>query len=331
VKFSVALPTAYEGLGYPIGFVHDASTFTRLARVAESLGYDGAWANDHLSTPRFLRGAADGRPSFFEPLLTLAHVAAVTERLRLGTAVLALPLRDPVMLAKQVATLDVLSHGRLTLGVGLGAYREELSASHPERRRARRADLFNDSVAALRGLLDNGGGSFRGTAFRFEDVELAPAPLQRPFPLYVGGHTTDAIDRAARWGQGWIPGWRPIDELRERVALLRHRLAAAGRESRAVEVAPELSATISRRHEDAVRRYEGSRFVHHRRARDRTGRDASLMTASNLVGGPDAIRDRVAALADAGVDHCAAIAFPAETVDELIEQWQLFSEEVVRS
>lgn len=331
MKFSVALPTAYEGLGYPIGFVRDAATFTRLAHIAESLGYDGVWANDHLSTPRFLRGAAAGPPSFLEPLVTLAHVAAVTERLRLGTAVLALPLRDPVALAKQVATLDVLSRGRLTVGVGLGAYPEELSAARTELRTARRAELFDEGIEALRRLLDTGGGSYRGTAFHFEDIELAPAPVQRPFPIYVGGHTTRAIDRAARWGQGWIPGWRPLPELHERIAMLRDRLAAAGRNASAVEIAPELSATIARDHEDAVRRYESSRFVRHRRSRDRTGRDLGVMTTSNLVGDRDTILERVASLADAGVAHCAALAFPAETVEELVDQWQLFAQQILTS
>ncbi len=330
MKFSVALPTAYEGLGYPIGFARGRSIFTRLARAAESLGYDGLWANDHLSTPRFLRGAVEGPPSFFEPLITLAHVAAVTERIRLGTAVLALPLRDPVPLAKQIATLDVLSSGRLMVGVGLGAYPEELAAAHPERLEAGRAAVFAEIIEALRMLLDGDGGSYRGRVFRFEDVELSPAPRQRPFPIYVGGHTFGAIERAVRWGQGWMPGWRPLPELRERTLVLRDHLVAAGRDPAAVEVAPELSATIAHRHEDAIRRYETSRFVRHRRSRDRTGRDGSLMTVSNLVGGPDAIVERVAALGEAGVDHCAAIAFPAETVDELIEQWQLFAEAVVR-
>jgi probable F420-dependent oxidoreductase len=311
--------------------VREPGTFTRLARAAESLGYHGVWANDHLSTPDFLRGAADGPPSFFEPLITLAHIAAVTERLRIGTAVLGLPLRDPLTLAKQVATLDVLSRGRLTIGVGLGAYPEELRASRAGRPEGRRAEVFDQSLDALRGLLDSGGGSYRGTTFHYEEVSLAPAPIQRPFPLYVGGHTAGAIDRAVRWGQGWIPGWLPVPQLRERVAVLRDRLASAGRETSAVEVAPELSATIARRREDAVRRYEASRFVRHRRSRDRTGRDASLMTASNLVGDRDTILERVASLADAGVDHCAALAFPAETVEELIEQWQLFAEAVLTS
>jgi len=289
--------------------------FVRLAKAAESLGYDAVWANDHLLTPRFLRDDPSGPPNFYEPLITLAHVAAVTTRVRLGTGVLALPLRDPQLLAKQAATLDALTGGRLMLGVGLGAYLEELAESHPDLARRGRGAVFDEHLAALRGLLDGG--------------DRAPAPVQRPIPIYVGGHGTRDVERAARHGQGWIPGWQPITVLRERVALLRARLADAGRDASAVEVAPELSATIAPRHEDAVGRYEASRFVRHRLSHDRTGRDGTLMTASNLVGSADAIRERVAVLAEAGVDHCAALAFPAESVTELLEQWHQFSTEVM--
>jgi probable F420-dependent oxidoreductase len=329
VKFSVALPTSYEGLGYPVGLVRDGSTFVRLARAAEELGYDGVWANDHLVTPRFLRDTRDGVPGFYEPLLVLAQIAGATHRVRLGTAVLALPLREPLALAKQVATLDVLSGGRVTLGVGAGAYPEEFVAVHPERSAADRRATFTENLAALRQLLDEGGGSYAGRWVRFDDLELSPAPAQRPFPIYIGGHTQLAIERAARWGQGWMPGWRPIDELREWISRLRERVAEIGRPPLSVEVAPELSATIANRHEDAVRRYSDSRFAHHRRSRDPAKRDPALVTTSNLVGGTQAILERVAALADAGVDHCAAIAFPAESVDELLDQWGLFSAEIL--
>ena len=259
MKFSVALPTSYEGLGYPVGFVPDGSTFVRLARAAEALGYDGVWANDHLVTPRFLRDSPEGAPRFYDPLLVLAQIAGGTHRIRLGTAVIALPLRDPLALAKQVTTLDVLSDGRLTLGVGAGAYPEEFAAVHPERSAADRRATFNENLAALRQLLDEGGGSYHGRWVRFDDVEVSPAPAQRPFPLYIGGHNQRAIERAARWGQGWMPGWRPIAELREWVVRLRERVAELGRRPNSVEVAPEMSATIAIRHEEALRRYEASR------------------------------------------------------------------------
>ncbi|MGH2378602.1 MAG: LLM class flavin-dependent oxidoreductase [Candidatus Limnocylindria bacterium] len=329
MKFSVALPTSYEGLGYPVGMVRDAGLFTRLAHVAEDLGYDGVWANDHLVTPEFMRDSDQATPSYYEPLTVLAHVAATTQRIRLGTAVLNLPLRDPVALAKQAATVDALSNGRLTLGVGTGAFEEELSSVRPGAAPLGRSVVFKETLEALRLLLDTGRGSYKGRAVHFESVELGPPTVQRPLPGFIGGHTTLAIQRAARWGQGWMPGWRPIEQLREWTAHLRERTAAAGREPGSIEVAPELSATIGPRHEEAVRRYEASRLVGHRRERDRTGRDLSLMTASNLVGDRESVLERVAELAEAGVDHCAALAFTVETEEELVEQWQQFAEEVV--
>jgi probable F420-dependent oxidoreductase len=329
LKFSVALPSSYEGLGYPIGMVRDGSTFVRLARAAEALGYDGVWANDHLITPRFLRDSDDGAPNFYEPLVVLAQIAGATERIRIGTAVVALPLRDPLALAKQVATLDVLSGGRLTLGVGAGAYPEEFAAVRPERSAADRRASFDETLMALRQLVDEGGGSFEGRWVRFGGVELSPAPVQRPFPIYVGGHTPRAIERAARVGQGWMPGWRPTPELREWILRLDELVAGAGRPAGSVEVAPELSATIAPRHEDAVRRYEESRFARHRRSRDPAKRDPALVTTSNLVGSADTIQEKVAALAEAGVDHCAALAFPAETIDELQDQWGHFAAEIL--
>lgn len=330
MRFSVALLNSYEGLGYPLGMIRDAGQFARLARIAEDLGYDSVWANDHLVTPEALRGTG-ATPSYYEPLTVLAHVAATTRRIRLGTAVLALPLRDPVALAKQAVTLDALSGGRFTLGVGTGAFLDELTSVRPGATPLGRSVVFKETLEALRMLLDTGRGSYKGRAVHFESVELGPSATQRPLPIFVGGHTILATERASRWGQGWMPGWRPIDQLREWIGHLRERTAEAGREPGSIEVAPELSAYVGPRHEDAVRSYEASRLVRHRRERDRTGRDLSLMTASNLVGDRESLLEKVAQLAEAGVDHCAAMAFPAETEEELVEQWQRFAEEVVHA
>src|SRR5262249_27363649 len=138
---------------------------------------------------------------------------------------------------------------------------EELAEIRPDAARRPRADLFDDALTALRHRL----GETR-------------------IPLYMGGHGLEAVTRAAEHGEGWMPGWRPIAELRERVALLRTKEQRAGRAPRSVTVAPELSARIARRHEDAVAAYETSRFVRHRISRDTASRDGSLMARSNLVG-----------------------------------------------
>ena len=301
MRFGVAVLNAYEGLGYPVGMVADPSVLVRLGQTAERLGFDRVWANDHPVTPTFLR---DEHPHHYDALATLSAVARATRRIGLGTAVIALPQRDPVDLAHQASLLDQLSGERLVLGLGLGAYREEFIALRPDRAKERRGPLFDEAIGLLR------------------------AQLPR-VPLYIGGHGVPATRRAARVGDGWIPGWQPFDVLAERVALLRRELARNGRGPGDVRIAVELSARVASRHEDAIRAYEGSRFVRHRRSRDTTGREQSLMTASNLVGSSDAIKDKIARLEALGVDECAALAFPAESVGELEEQWTRFAEEVL--
>ena len=161
MRFSVQLPTCTEGLVNPIPFARPAD-FVRLAQAAERLGYDAVWGNDHVTAAPYVRTKWSEPPSFYEVLITLATVGAHTRRIRLGTAVLVLPLRDPVLLAKQVATLDQLTGGRVVLAVGIGAYREEFAAHWPRRVSARRGDLLDEGLAALRLLLTERTASHAG-------------------------------------------------------------------------------------------------------------------------------------------------------------------------
>src|SRR6266581_3166428 len=127
LRFGVGLPTCREGVAYPVGYVRP-SDFTRIAQRAEQLGFDSLWANDHLTTPYILQETLDTPPSFYEPLITFASVAGVTHTIQLVLSVVVLPEREPVLLAKQIATLDDLSDGRVTLGVGIGDVRRQV---HP--------------------------------------------------------------------------------------------------------------------------------------------------------------------------------------------------------
>src|SRR5919204_6107378 len=153
LEFGVGLPTCREGVAYPVGYVRP-SDFVRIAQRAEQLGFDSLWANDHLTTPHILQRTLDEPPKFYEPLITFAAVAAATRAIRLVLSVVVLPEREPVLLAKQIATLDDLSGGRVTLGVGIGAYREEFEAVHPARSKLNRGALLDEGIAALRRLFD---------------------------------------------------------------------------------------------------------------------------------------------------------------------------------
>jgi probable F420-dependent oxidoreductase len=328
VRVSVQLPTCTEGLVNPVPFAAPAD-FIRLARAAERLGYDGVWGNDHITAAPYVRTKWSDPPSFYEVLVTLATVGAHTERLHLGTAVIALPLRDPVLLAKQVATLDRFTGGRVILGVGLGAYREEFQAQWPRLARARRGDLLDEGLAALRRLFSEREASYAGRHVAFDRVELAPKPVQRPFPIYVGGHNERALARAARLGQGWLPGWRPFEEVRARTALLRRLTAEAGRDPKDVEAAVQFTVMLGRTPDEARGRYRRTGMVQHRQSLAHSGRDPALAEANNLIGSAAEVLDKVSWLVDAGVDHLCALQFPHDSVAEMLEQMDWFARDVV--
>ena len=328
MRFSVHLPTCTEGLVHPVPFASPAD-FIRLARAAEQLGYDGVWGNDHITAAPYVRQHWSEPPNFYEALVTLATVGAHTTRVHLGTALIVLPLRDPVLLAKQVATLDRLTGGRVILGVGLGAYREEFIAHSPRRAGARRGDIFDESLEALRRLFTEREASFAGSHVAFDKLELFPKPLQDPLPIYVGGHNEAAIARAARLGQGWLPGWRPLAEIAARTALLRRLTAEAGRDPAAVEAAVQFTVVLGRTDAEAAARYRATGMVQHRHSLAHTGRDPALAEANNLIGSTARVTDVVGGLAAAGVDHLCALQFPHRSVDEMLEQMEWFARDVL--
>jgi probable F420-dependent oxidoreductase len=328
MRFSVQLPTCTEGLVNPIPFA-EPGDFIRVAQAAESLGYDGVWGNDHITAAPYVRTHWSAPPNFYEPLITLGVVSVHTRRLHLGTAVIVLPSRDPVLLAKQVATLDHFTGGRLILGVGLGAYREEFLAQWPHRGRERRGDLFDEGLEALRQLFSEREATYAGRHLAFERIEMFPKPLQRPFPIYVGGHNEQAVARAARHGQGWLPGWRPFDEIRERTALLRRLTVEVGRDPKDVEAAVQFTLVLGHTPEEAAERYRRTGMVQHRRSLAHSGRDPALAEANKLIGSPASVLDKLRRLADAGVDHVCAIQFPHDSVSEMLDQMEWFARDVM--
>jgi probable F420-dependent oxidoreductase len=176
---------------------------TRRARLAEEAGFEALWVGDHIALPLQAPDPAD-EPRL-EALVALTYLAAVTTRVRLGAAVLVLPQRQPVLLAKQLSSIDVLSGGRLTVGIGVGYVEPELRAlgASLADRRAR----TDEYLAALRALWAEPPPSFEGRFVSFAGVIQRPRPAQRPHPpIVVGGHSPGAYRRAVREGDGWY-GW----------------------------------------------------------------------------------------------------------------------------
>lgn len=230
----------------------EPETLTRLARLAEDAGFEGLWVGDHIALPAddTTHPATEVR---LEAVVALTHLAAVTTRVGLGFGVIVLPQRQPVLLAKQLSTLDYLSGGRLTVGVGGGWVEPELNALGVTL--ASRAARLDEYLAAMRALWAEDVPSFTGEFVSFAGVMQRPRPVQRSLPVVVGGHVPAALRRAVRHGNGWY-GW-DLDVEGTAAALARLR-ATADSVDRPAELG-DLEITITPPDlpdRDTVRRYE---------------------------------------------------------------------------
>jgi len=187
--FGVNLPN-YSGLG-------TRDSMIAIAETAEELGYSSLWTSDHILIPA-------SRPEPFgnvlETFTTLSYLAARTETVRMGTGILVLPQRDPLLVAKQAATIQHLSAGRFTLGIGVGYIAEEYSFLRADF--DRRGQLADEYVQAIRALFESDHPEFHGRHINFEAALFSPRP-KTPIPIVLGGNSKAALRRAATFGDGW--------------------------------------------------------------------------------------------------------------------------------
>lgn len=330
MRFGVGLPTCTEGMMYPVPFASPADV-VRIAVEAEALGYYAVMGNDHMTTQRYVRDEYRDPPNFYEPLITYSVLAPQTSRIRLMTGVIVLPMRAPVVLAKQVATLDQFSGGRVLLGVGVGAYREEFEAVAPGQP-AHRGRMLEEHLRALRLLFTQRRATFRGRYYAFEDVELYPKPLQHPLPVYVGGNAAEHHRRVARYADGWLPAALTPDEVAAGLARVREFAWEQGRDVSHMDVAVQLGVSIAPTREQAIERFEASQLYRHLVSlKSSTMRHQAVASFAerNLLGTPDDIRRQVEAYRAAGVTHLAGLLFVANTVEEFLDRLRLFGREVV--
>ena len=218
VAIGCTLPTS--------GGTSDPGALVGLAQTAEDLGFDSVWLADHVVIPEHIASAypysPDGRfptpatQPYLEPLAVLCYLAGATRRIRLGTHVLILPYRHPLLTAKMVSTIDNLSGGRFDLGIGVGWMREEfLALGLEERYFTRRGAATDEQLRILKTVWTEDVASFDGEFYRFDRLGALPHPVQKPHPpIWVGGHSPAAMRRTARFGDGWLPiGGRPPADL----------------------------------------------------------------------------------------------------------------------
>jgi probable F420-dependent oxidoreductase len=231
-------------------------TLLGFARRLETLGFDSLWASDHVVIPYAIRSRYPYRAAgefplspttdFLEPITALAMVAAVTARIRLGTTVLVLPHRHPVLAAKALATLDHLAPGRVILGAGVGWMREEIELlGGPYDRRGAWSD---EAIRVMRACWRDERTAFAGEFFRFEAVGCYPKPAAGTIPIWIGGHTPRALRRVAELGDGWHAAFADPATLSTGLRELDEQCRRAGRDPRALTVSLRLGLPARQAH-----------------------------------------------------------------------------------
>ena len=242
MRYGFYLPTRGE--------LANRAAIAALARTGEAAGFHSAMVADHVvfpvesrsTYPYTVSGEHPSHGDALEQASILAFVAGITERLRLVSSVLILPYRNPVLTAKMLATIDVLSEGRLTVGVGVGWLEEEFTALHTADFH-RRGAVSDEYLQIFRKLWSQSPASHAGEFYSFDQIRCEPFPIQRPGPpIWVGGHSRAALRRTARFGDGWHPVGAiaavplPPAEMREKLVELRQLTEAAGRDFAALTI-----------------------------------------------------------------------------------------------
>ena len=305
----MALAETHFGIGFP-QFPYGlppASWFVACARQAEKLGFDALWHGERLLTPS----------PMLDPIPLLAHLAAVTSRIRLGSNVILLPLHQPVLLAKAAVSLDHLSAGRFVLGVAPGGdFPQEFeSCAVPHKERGGRTE---EGIVLLRRLWREPVVDHEGRYYHVRSGTVLPKPVQDGGPpVWIGGRGDWAIRCAAHLGDAWCPSFMPASRYRESWRRLSELAHAAGRDPATITPAIHLFFYIAPSFDAAWPVAANCLGISYQRSYD-----AAMLTKFCAVGSPDDCRQALLALMDAGVRHfvltpaCSAEAIP-EQLDEV--------------
>ncbi|WP_423920829.1 LLM class F420-dependent oxidoreductase [Candidatus Poriferisodalis sp.] len=229
------------GFTVPNNFgVDDPAEVVGLAVEAEELGFDSVWVNHHVINVGYVWDRLGERP-YHDALVTLTWIASKTARVRLGTSVLVMPYLHPMVLAKELATLDRLSGGRLVVGLGVGSLPEEnalLGVGYDDR-----GALSNEFIEVLDLLWTQSSADFEGQHYSFQGVVSSPKPLQQPRPpILIGGNRPPALRRVGRLGDGWHPMMLSPESVAKRLPTIREAADAAGRPGIPAEISVRLGA-----------------------------------------------------------------------------------------
>jgi probable F420-dependent oxidoreductase len=329
MRFGLALPHYGFSLpgGEPISFARAAEH----ARRAEELGFDSVWISDHLVYSFGRYGAPPDPVAALEPMTALAGIAAVTERVRIGSLVLCAPFRHPAIVAKMAATIDRLSSGRLDLGIGAGWLREEFDAfGYDFGTVGERFAALEDALRVLLELFREGPVTLEGGDVRLDGARLLPRPTQEPRPpIWLGAKGGDrALGLAARLADGWNTVWRwDLGEYAARSKAASRACESIGRDPASLRRSVGLYCLVGETERDVARLLEeGSRTFPGDAMRTET---IESWRRDTLSGTPDQILERVDAFEELGVEELIVSPWVLPFAAPRPELLDLFAERVV--
>ena len=344
MKFGVKLPNS--------GPFARPDCLRAAALEAEKLGYDSLWVQDHVTRSaadakyHFCVGAVEAwqppiEPNVYEAISTLVYLSGLTSRIILGTSIIVLPLRNPVLLAKQAACLDQFSGGRLVLGVGVGGVRyarDELGAVGALHLMGSRGKVCDEWIDVVRNIWQEPTSNFEGKFIQVKNAEVFPKPVQRPCPpIWIGGFGEPALQRAARRGDGWLPMYFLPSEIERGVQRLRQLAVEAGRDPHSLQVASEHWLSIDMDKTLATRRAAATleSLSKYLSATESQGKEQESVLASriheaerNLIGDPDTILAQLGRYRKAGVGHII-LRVIAHDFEGVLDALRLFKREVM--
>lgn len=331
MRFGLALP--HYGFSLPDAEPITFEAMSEVARRAEALGFDSLWVSDHLFYTFSRYGVEPSPIASLEAMTALAGLAAVTERVRLGSLVLSAPFRHPALLAKMAATIDRISGGRFDLGIGAGWFEDEFTAfGFPFGSVGERFSSLEDSLKVLTGLPGPGPITLDAGPFHLRDAVLLPPPIQEPrAPVWLGAKGgARALDLAARYADGWNTVWRWTPEAyADRVAAARRSCEAVGRDPATLRLSVGLYGLIGRDETAARAVFERGRASMPGAALDAETYDD--WCADTLSGTPEQVRDRVGAFAALGVEELVLSPWVLPFALHEPEQLELFAQELIAS
>jgi probable F420-dependent oxidoreductase len=254
-RLEVAMKIGLFGINF--GAVSTADAIVRVARASEDAGLDSVWTGEHvvLPDPRVPPSPAEPQTPFIDPAVALTYAAAHTTRLRLGTGIIILPQRNPLVLAKELTSVDVLSGGRLIFGLGVGYLEPEfraLGASFENR-----GEVTDEAIVAMKAMWTMEKPRYSGRFFSFSGIDSQPRPVQKPHPpIVVGGTTRQAARRAASAGNGWYGFFTSPEKTGEIIGWIRGFIGEGVRPAELGEIEISVTPPLGPITKETVERYE---------------------------------------------------------------------------